>query len=89
MGHRRGSEGVRGFLGETAFAFGRIGFERSHRHGEHRGFREEVVGVANQVAGPSSNRRVRSAAVARIGVSVAGSCRVAARSQCGCSEPST
>ena len=84
---RSASEGVRGFLDESAVPFGGIGFEESDRHGEHRSVREEVTGITDQDAGPSSNRRVGSAAIARIGVPIAGPSRVVAGSQCGHPQP--
>ena len=43
--HQRSGERVRVFLGESAFSFGRAGFETCHSVGEHRGFRE----VAGQI----------------------------------------
>ena len=81
------SEGVRGFLDESAVPFGGIGFKASDHHGEHRSVREAVVGIADQDAGPSSNRRVGGTAIARIGVPIAGPSRVIAGSQCGHPQP--
>ena len=84
---RSTSGGVRGFLDESAVPLGGIGFKESDHHGEHRSVREEVIGIEDQDAGPSSNRSVGGAAIARIGVPIAGPSRVVAGSQCGHPQP--
>ena len=88
--HKRALEAVQGvpvnvqvkecksFLVRTRSHFGRVGNETCHSVGEHRGFREAVVGIKGQVAETSPVGRVGGESVARLGVSVAGPSRIVA-----------